>query len=46
MQSVDQVVALDEGLDRGRVAPGDVVLFLAAGTGYTWSATALEWRGA
>ena len=45
MQSVDQVVALDEGLDRGRVAPGDVVLFLAAGTGYTWSATALEWCG-
>ena len=45
MQSVDQVVALDEGLDRDRVAPGDVVLFLAAGTGYTWSATVLEWRG-
>jgi len=46
MQSVDQVVALDEGVKRGRVTPGDVVLFLAAGTGYTWSATALEWRGA
>ena len=46
MQSVDQVVALDEGHDRGRVAPGDVVLLLAAGTGYTWSATVLEWRGA
>ena len=44
MQSVDQVVALDEGVERGRVAPGDVVLFLAAGTGYTWSATVLEWR--
>ena len=45
MQSVDQIFALDEGLDRGRVESGDVVLFLAAGTGYTWSATVLEWRG-
>ena len=45
MQSVDQIFALDEGLERGRVEPGDVVLFLAAGTGYTWSATVLEWVG-
>jgi 3-oxoacyl-[acyl-carrier-protein] synthase-3 len=45
MQSVDQVFALDEGLQRGRVAPGDTVLFLAAGTGYTWAATVLEWLG-
>jgi 3-oxoacyl-[acyl-carrier-protein] synthase-3 len=45
MQSVDQLFALDEGLARGRVETGDVVLFLAAGTGYTWSATVLEWRG-
>ena len=43
MQSVDQIFALDEGLERGRVDSGDVVLFLAAGTGYTWSATVLEW---
>lgn len=43
MQSVDQIVALEEGRRRDRFAPGDVVLFLAAGTGYTWSATALEW---
>ena len=45
VQSVDQVIALDEGLARDRVAPGDVVCFLAAGTGYTWAATALRWRG-
>ncbi|MFC7134659.1 MULTISPECIES: 3-oxoacyl-ACP synthase [Salinibaculum] len=45
MQSVDQIFALDEGLERGRVDAGDVVLFLAAGTGYTWSATVLEWLG-
>jgi 3-oxoacyl-[acyl-carrier-protein] synthase-3 len=45
MQSVDQIVALHEGLETGRVEDGDVVLFLAAGTGYTWSATVLEWSG-
>jgi 3-oxoacyl-[acyl-carrier-protein] synthase-3 len=45
MQSVDQLFALDEGLERGRVEDGDIVLFLAAGTGYTWSATVLEWLG-
>ncbi|WP_256393978.1 3-oxoacyl-ACP synthase [Natronoarchaeum rubrum] len=45
VQSVDQVLALDEGLDRGRVEPGDTVCFLAAGTGYTWAASVLRWRG-
>ena len=45
MQSVDQIFALDEGIERGRVEAGDLVLFLAAGTGYTWAATVLEWRG-
>ncbi|WP_336038243.1 3-oxoacyl-ACP synthase [Halobacterium yunchengense] len=44
VQSVDQALALREGLAAGTVADGDVVLFLAAGTGYTWSATVLEWR--
>jgi 3-oxoacyl-[acyl-carrier-protein] synthase-3 len=45
VQSVDQALALDEGLRAGKIAAGDTVLFLAAGTGYTWAATALEWRG-
>jgi 3-oxoacyl-[acyl-carrier-protein] synthase-3 len=44
VQSVDQALALQEALDAGDVTDGDVVLFLAAGTGYTWSATAMEWR--
>ncbi|KPN31999.1 3-oxoacyl-(acyl carrier protein) synthase III [Halolamina pelagica] len=43
VQSVDQVLALDEGLERGLVEDGDVVLFLAAGTGYTWAASVLRW---
>ena len=44
VQSVDQVLALDEGLKRGLVESGDLLCFLAAGTGYTWAATVLEWR--
>ena len=45
VQSVDQVFALDEGLSRGRIDSGDVVCFVGAGTGYTWAATVLQWRG-
>ena len=45
VQSADQLLALERGLELGRVEPGDVVLFLAAGTGYTWAATVLEWMG-
>ena len=44
VQSVDQVLALDEGLARNRIDPGDVVCFVGAGTGYTWGATVLRWR--
>jgi 3-oxoacyl-[acyl-carrier-protein] synthase-3 len=44
VQSVDQVLAVAEGLDRDLIDEGDLVLFLAAGTGYTWAATAVEWR--
>jgi len=43
VQSVDQVLALEAGLEQGAVDSGSLVLFLAAGTGYTWSATVLEW---
>jgi 3-oxoacyl-[acyl-carrier-protein] synthase-3 len=45
VQSVDQAIATSEARDRGWLDPGDVVLFLAAGTGYTWAATVLEWQG-
>lgn len=45
VQSVDQILALDEGLQAGLVEPGDLLGFLAAGTGYTWAATMLTWKG-
>ncbi|OYR44751.1 3-oxoacyl-ACP synthase [Halorubrum sp. Eb13] len=45
VQSVDQALAVEEGLADGRLADGDLVCFLAAGTGYTWAATVLRWHG-
>jgi 3-oxoacyl-[acyl-carrier-protein] synthase-3 len=42
VQSCDQVFALADCRDR--LAAGDTVLCLAAGTGYTWAASVLEWR--
>ncbi len=44
VQSVDQILALDAGLREELLSSGDVVCFLAAGTGYTWAATVLEWH--
>ncbi|GGN88781.1 3-oxoacyl-ACP synthase [Haloarcula pellucida] len=41
VQSCDQGLALDEARDD--LTAGDVVLCLAAGTGYTWAASVLEW---
>jgi 3-oxoacyl-[acyl-carrier-protein] synthase-3 len=45
VQSVDQWLAVEKARDENVLSPGDVVLFLAAGTGYTWGATVLEWQG-
>lgn len=44
VQAADQALALEKGLAEGLVRPGDTILLLAAGTGYTWSATAIEWQ--
>ncbi|MEZ4371790.1 MAG: 3-oxoacyl-ACP synthase [Polyangiaceae bacterium] len=43
VQSVDQVLALELAAERGLLTSGDLVVLLGAGTGYTWSATAIRW---
>lgn len=43
VQAADQALALARGLERGLVRPGQLVLLLAAGVGYTWSAAAVRW---
>jgi len=43
VQSVDQALALELGLQQGKVKPGDLVVLSGAGGGYTWGAVALRW---
>jgi 3-oxoacyl-[acyl-carrier-protein] synthase-3 len=43
MSGVDPLLGLDRAVRAGEIDAGDVVLLLAAGTGYTWAATALRW---
>jgi 3-oxoacyl-[acyl-carrier-protein] synthase III len=43
MSGVDPVLALDRANRAGDLADGDLVLLLAAGTGYTWAASVVRW---
>ena len=43
MSGVDPLLALDRAARSGELADGDLVLLLAAGTGYTWAATVVRW---
>ncbi len=43
VQSVDQVLTLQLGLEQGKIQAGDLIVLAGAGTGYTWSAIALRW---
>jgi 3-oxoacyl-[acyl-carrier-protein] synthase-3 len=43
MSGVDPMLALDRAARAGDLSDGDVVLLLAAGTGYTWAASVVRW---
>jgi 3-oxoacyl-[acyl-carrier-protein] synthase-3 len=43
MSGVDPLFALDRAARAGTLAAGELVLLLAAGTGYTWAASVLRW---
>lgn len=43
MSGVDPLLALDRAVRAGEVGDGDLVLLLAAGTGYTWAASVVRW---
>lgn len=43
IQSVDQTLTLQLGLEQGKIKPGDLIVLAGAGTGYTWSAIAVRW---
>lgn len=40
---VDAMVSIHEGLRSGRLKDGDVMVMIAAGIGYVWGATVVEW---
>jgi 3-oxoacyl-[acyl-carrier-protein] synthase-3 len=46
MSGVDPLLALDRAARDGKLSEGDVVLLLAAGTGYTWAASVVRWGAA
>lgn len=43
IQSVDQVLTLELGLAQNKIRPGDLIVLVGAGVGYTWSAVAVRW---
>jgi 3-oxoacyl-[acyl-carrier-protein] synthase III len=43
MSGVDPLLALDRAARTGALRDGDLVLLLAAGTGYTWAASVVRW---
>ena len=46
MSGVDSLLGLDRAARTGRLADGELVLLLAAGTGYTWAAQVVRWGNA
>lgn len=40
---VDQMLSVEEGLRRGRLKDGDLMVMLAAGIGYVWGAQVVRW---
>jgi 3-oxoacyl-[acyl-carrier-protein] synthase III len=43
MSSATVPIALDEAVEQGRLKPGDNVLMVAFGAGFTWAATVMRW---
>lgn len=43
MSGVDPLLSLDRAVSASQITDGDIVLLLAAGTGYTWAATIVRW---
>ncbi|HLF69837.1 MAG TPA: 3-oxoacyl-[acyl-carrier-protein] synthase III C-terminal domain-containing protein [Actinomycetota bacterium] len=43
---MDPLFSLCMARDEGLIDDGDVILLLAAGTGYTWAASVVRWGSA
>jgi 3-oxoacyl-[acyl-carrier-protein] synthase-3 len=40
----DQALSIKKGLETGRLHPGMVMVMVAAGIGYAWSASVVKWE--
>ncbi|WHX99716.1 3-oxoacyl-ACP synthase [Neobacillus sp. DY30] len=40
---IDQILSLELALKKGKVTDGDLVVFVSAGIGYAWGASAIKW---
>ncbi|WHY32352.1 3-oxoacyl-ACP synthase [Cytobacillus firmus] len=45
MSSLDPCIGLHFAQERGLLNPGDIAVAVSAGTGYTWAATVVQWKG-
>ena len=43
VQSADVFISVKKGVETGKIKPGDLVVLVAAGTGYSWAATVVKW---
>ena len=43
MSSATLPVAFDEALEQGRIKPGDIVMMVAFGAGFTWGSGVIRW---
>jgi 3-oxoacyl-[acyl-carrier-protein] synthase-3 len=43
MSACDPIVGLQRAREQGKLREGSLVVLLAAGTGYTWAASAVRW---
>ncbi|MGV3263548.1 3-oxoacyl-ACP synthase [Cytobacillus pseudoceanisediminis] len=45
MSSLDPCIGLHFAQERGLLKPGDIAVAVSAGTGYTWAAAVVKWKG-
>lgn len=45
MSSLDPCVGLNLANEQGKLKAGDIAVAVSAGTGYTWAATVIRWKG-
>lgn len=45
MSALDPCVGLHFAQEKGLLNPGDLAVAVSAGTGYTWAATVVKWKG-